>query len=584
MFSHAAGMPSEKPCVLGIDGGGTKTEWVLMEAGEIRHRGVLPQSNLGLNTDEQLLELFRVLPSQATHVGAFHAACATDEDRARLRRLVRTVWPTAQIAIGSDRDSAIAAAFRGDDGIVVIGGTGAAVHGRLHGHVEKAGGWGHVVGDRGGGYDLARQGLRQVLTQYDLEQRITPLTQRILRELALNSLHELAAWAMHADKMSVARLAPAMFAAARQGEEKMLGVIEAGAEVLADFTRAVAQRLEWADPVVRLFGGLFVHHEDYVNLFTLRLSLSLPDARVEVCTESGAIGAAWLAENFTGRPQRPVEKVDRTSLARAATEQGNPRSAQLDRMTPAEIVELFAQEEHAVAAALDARREELTAAVDLIGNAMAAGGRLFYAGAGTSGRLGVLDASEIPPTFGAPPEWVQGIMAGGATALQHAVEGAEDQREAGALAVRQRGVREGDIVCGLTASGRTPFVMGALEQGRLLGARTVLLTCNPTRDPHGWDVEIDLPTGAEIVTGSTRLKAGTATKVALNLFSTAAMVRLGRVRGNTMVDLGISNEKLRDRGARMVAEALNLSYQEARNRLAAANWDVRACLDSAGGG
>jgi N-acetylmuramic acid 6-phosphate etherase len=172
-------------------------------------------------------------------------------------------------------------------------------------------------------------------------------------------------------------------------------------------------------------------------------------------------------------------------------------------------------------------------------------------------------------------------MAGGATALQRAVEGAEDQPVAGAFAVLERGVRAGDVVCGITASGRTPFVLGALGRARELGARTILLTCNPARAAarEKWDVEIDLPTGAEIVTGSTRLKAGTATKVALNLLSTAAMVRLGRVRGNRMVDLGISNEKLRDRGTRIVAETLGLSYPEARARLERAGWQVRTCLD-----
>ncbi len=564
------------PRVLGIDGGGTKTEWVLVEDGTVVTRGTLPQSNLRLNTDEQLTQLFSVMPREVEQVGAFLAACASPEDRRRLERLVRETWPTAQIAAGSDRDSALATAFRDEDGIVVIGGTGAAVHGRRGERVEKAGGWGHVVGDRGGGYDLARQALREVLTRFDLEQRISPLTERILRELALNSLHELAAWAMSADKMSVARLAPAVFAAARQGEAAMLGVIEGGAAVLADFTRAVARRLEWKEPAVRLFGGLFAHHEDYAALFKLRLSTLLPGARVEVCRESGALGAAWLAGGSI--VQRQEAGGASQEIARATTEQSNPRSLRLDEMSAAEIVDLFASEEEYVAEALAARRVELTAAVELVCAAMSGGGRLFHVGAGTSGRLGVLDASEIPPTFGASPDLVQGIMAGGAAALHRAVEGAEDQREGGELAVLQRGVRAGDVVCGITASGRTPFVLGALAKARELGAQTLLLSCNPARARTNWDVEVDLPTGAEIVTGSTRLKAGTVTKVALNLLSTAAMVKLGHVQGNRMIDLGISNEKLRDRGSRMVAESLGIPYEEARHRLEAAGWSVRTCL------
>ena len=229
MFHDAAAMQSEKPRVLGIEGGGTKTEWVLVADGVPLDRGVLPGSNLKLTSDESLAHLFSVLPRDVTHVGAFLAATATEEDRRRLRRLVEQAWPEARIAVGSDRDSAMATAFQDGDGIAVIAGTGAAVHGRKEGREAKAGGWGHVLGDRGGGYDLARQALRLVLTRYDLEQKITPLAERILRDLALNTLRELAEWAMQADKMSIAQLAPAVFAAARQGEAEMLEVLQAGA-------------------------------------------------------------------------------------------------------------------------------------------------------------------------------------------------------------------------------------------------------------------------------------------------------------------------------------------------------------------
>jgi N-acetylmuramic acid 6-phosphate etherase len=429
-----------------------------------------------------------------------------------------------------------------------------------------------------------------VLTHFDLNQKITPLGEEILRLLALNRLSDLVDWAKQADKMSVARLAPAIFRAAKRGDAEILGVVQAGASILAEYTTAVVQRLEWTDARVKLIGGMFVHHEEYAALFKYRLSVLLPGASVETCRESGAVGAAWLAarpetgcrKSEVGKQQRAEVVADAGDLAVAATEQSNPRSAHLDTLTTQELVELFITEEDCVKQALAACRDALAAAVDLVSEAMLAGGRLFYVGAGTSGRLGVLDASEIPPTFGAPPELVQGIIAGGATALHRAVEGAEDQPAAGALAVLERGVSAGDVVCGLTASGRTPFVLGALARARELGARTLLITCNPARHraEQPWDVEIDLPTGPEIVTGSTRLKAGTATKVTLNLLSTCAMVRLGRVRGNAMVDLGISNEKLRDRGARLVSTTLGIPYAEAWQLLQRANWNVRTCLDA----
>jgi N-acetylmuramic acid 6-phosphate etherase len=590
MFHHSRGMESPKR-ILGVEGGGTKTEWVLLagEADEskVLQRGVLPASNLRLSSDDGLRQLFSALPREVSHAGIFLAGCATAEDRARLTGLATEVWPAAQLAIGSDRDSGLATAFRDQDGIAVIAGTGAAVHGRRGEQVEKAGGWGQLLGDRGGGYDLAMQGLRVVLTHFDLNQRITPLAEEILRVLALNRLQDLVGWVMQADKMSVARLAPAIFQAARQGEPEILATVQAGASVLAEFTRAVALRLRWDGARVKLIGGLFAHYPEYVALFKYRLSILLPDASVEVCTDSGAFGAAWLAAGAEVRgAAQMVSAREDAELATAATEQPNVRSQHLDALSTAQLVDLFVSEEDAVTRALAVCREKLVAAVDLVSAALQAGGRLFYVGAGTSGRLGVLDASEIPPTFGAPPELVQGIIAGGATALHRAVEGAEDQPEAGAHAVLERGVRSGDVVCGIAASGRTPFVLGALTQARTLGARTLLVTCNPARraSAEPWDVEVDLPTGPELVTGSTRLKAGTATKLTLNLLSTCAMIRLGRVRGNSMVDLTITNEKLRDRGARLVSTTLGIPYEAARAALEKADWNVRRCLDSVGAG
>ena len=218
---------------------------------------------------------------------------------------------------------------------------------------------------------------------------------------------------------------------------------------------------------------------------------------------------------------------------------------------------------------------------------------MFYVGAGTSGRIGVLDASEIPPTFGARPDLVQGIIAGGVTALYRSVEGAEDDKISGALAVDERQTKASDVVIGIAASGRTPFVIGALERAKSLETKTILLTCNPAALAGGADADqprspvaatvadlvITLTVGPEIVTGSTRLKAGTATKVALNIISTGAMVALGKVRGNLMIDLHTTSTKLRDRAVRMVAEVKQCDYPSARDLLEAHNWNLRALID-----
>jgi N-acetylmuramic acid 6-phosphate etherase len=397
----------------------------------------------------------------------------------------------------------------------------------------------------------------------------------------MNGLDELAGWAATADKMSVAKLAPAVFLAAREGDAEMLGVIQTGARALAGYTRAVALRLEYRTPQIRMLGGIFEHHLEYAEFYKDYTLDLVPGATVELCSRSGALGAAWLAGRTEGREREAGAMIDSAELAAAVTEQRNPRSASMDKLPTPELVDLFINEENEVERALRQSREELGQAVDLIAGAMLAGGRLFYAGAGTSGRLGVLDASEIPPTFGASPDLVQGIIAGGVSALHSAAEGAEDQAEAGDLAVQSRGVRVDDVVCGLAASGRTPFVLGALRRARELGAKTILLTCNPARKRvEHWDVEIDLATGPELVTGSTRLKAGTATKVTLNILSTCAMIRLGKVRGNLMINVRATNAKLRDRAIRLVSELAQCNYPEARDRLAATGWDVPAALNA----
>jgi len=569
--------------VLGIEGGGTKTEWLLVADGKVVGEGRLPGANLRLISDSALGAMFRELSHEAARVGVFLAGCATQQDAQRLAGIVRGVWPHAATRVGSDRDSGFATAFGDGDGVLVIAGTGSAVTGRKAGQIEKAAGWGQVLGDIGGGYTLAVGALRGTLFHYDISGEVTELGHQILRTLGLSRLHELAEWVMSADKMSVAQLAPVVFSAARAGDASMLRTLQDAAKALARYTAAVAARLPMDAPSVALMGGLFAHHAEYGGMFCDYLSELLPHAVVKPCFESGAVGAVRLASKGavdSDERGRVLFETASYDVLSATTEQPNPRSEQLSTMTPEEIVALFIEEEPLVIEALDGARENLTRGVQLITEVLRGGGRLFYVGAGTSGRLGVLDASEIPPTFGAPPEMVQGIMAGGFRALHTSVEGAEDSPEAGALALLERGVRAGDAVCGITASGRTPFVLGALGKARDLAAQTLLITCNPNR-PVTFvpDVAIDLATGPELLTGSTRLKAGTATKLALNILSTGAMIGLGHVSGNRMVDVRASNAKLRTRAAHIVAESLGCSNDEAQAKLRAADWNIRRAVE-----
>ena len=575
--------------ILGVEGGGTKTSWVLVERGgsdlRILDQGKLPPANFRLATPDELRAIFRELPKEIARAGIFLAGCGTEEDRQSLTRLCAEIWPQAKIVVGSDRDSGLAATLGSGDGIVVNAGSGSSVTGRRDKRIENAGGWGHILGDAGGGYFLSLQALRLILREYDLHRGEVQFTTKVLRALSLNNLDELVRWAQTADKMEVAMLTPVVFDAAAGGDARVMEIIEEGARVLCEYTEAVATRLRVLAPKVVLLGGLFQRDSIYNHAFRRRLKKVLPDARVANSERAPEFGAAWLAAEMQSWPEihaEPApEKIE--ELAAALTEQRNPRSENLEKMNPRDLVKLFVEEEKFVGEALSGARDDLARAIDLVIASLSKGGRLFYVGAGTSGRLGVLDASEIPPTFGASPDLVQGIIAGGATALHRSVEGAEDESSSGALAINRRGVKDVDVVIGITASGRTPFVLGALARAKSLGAKTVLVSCNPAREKKvNADLAIVLAVGPEILTGSTRLKAGTATKIALNILSTAVMVGLGKVRGNLMIDLNTSSAKLRDRATRMVAELAQGDYNSARAQLEASGWDLRAVLKNLG--
>ena len=265
---------------------------------------------------------------------------------------------------------------------------------------------------------------------------------------------------------------------------------------------------------------------------------------------------------------------------RRLTERRNPRSRDIDVASSLELVDLINAEDASVAAAVARARVEIARAVDLIEAALRAGGRLLYIGAGTSGRLGVLDASECPPTFGTPPAMVVGIIAGGFPALVKPAEGAEDDVSTGVQEMDTRQVGANDVVVGIAASGTTPYVRGALERARELGARTVFLSCSEPQQAlrEGCDVCITVLTGPEVLTGSTRMKAGTATKLVLNTLTTAAMVRIGKTYGNLMVDLEAWSEKLVDRGERILMEVAGVGRDAARKAIEDAGGRVKTAI------
>jgi N-acetylmuramic acid 6-phosphate etherase len=266
-------------------------------------------------------------------------------------------------------------------------------------------------------------------------------------------------------------------------------------------------------------------------------------------------------------------------LLNLVTEARNPESENIDDKSTEEILRIINRQDQLIPEAVKGQIPYIAQAVEILVKAFQSGGRLFYIGAGTSGRLGVLDASECPPTFGVSPEMVQGIIAGGAAALTRAQEGAEDKADAGAEDLMSHGFTSRDVLCGIAASYRTPYVLGAIAKARQIGAKIIYVTCNPRENVKmDVDVAICAVVGPEVVMGSTRMKAGTATKLILNMLTTAAMVRLGKVYGNMMVDLKMTSKKLEERSKRVVMMTTGVSYEKAAELLKAADGHVKTAI------
>src|SRR6188768_1862512 len=261
------------------------------------------------------------------------------------------------------------------------------------------------------------------------------------------------------------------------------------------------------------------------------------------------------------------------------TEAINPSSLDIDKLAPGEIVDLMLNEDRKVLAAVQRERERIAVGVEMIASALRRGGRIVFVGAGTSGRLGILESAEMPPTFSTDPSLVQAMMAGGRDAIFGTKEGVEDNYEEGARAMTRFHPTRADVVIGVSASGMTQFVRGALTRARKAGSRIIFVTCDPATELQTFvDLTISPGVGAEVIAGSTRLKAGTATKLVLNMLTTGAMVRTGKTYGNLMVDVQTGSEKLKDRACRIVNIVTGLEYDEAEKLLKRAQWNVKAAI------
>ena len=593
--------------LLGIETGGTKTIAITAtQSLEQIARFELGPANLRLISDQDFLGLLRELKWRIgipAAIGIGLPGVRTEGDINRVKNLLARIWPSVPSEVTHDLDLVIHAAELDEPAnkhlakVVILSGTGSCCFGRsASGQTAKIGGWGHILGDKASGYDIAVHAARAAVYYFDRDNEWTKLGESILRHTCLNEPNDLINWIQSADKREIASAAVAVFDAWHKRDRHAAEIIEAAAHSLAADALKCASRLENSDATIQfiLAGSVLLKQPKFADLVAETIRQKRPQSIVTPLQREAAWGAVQMANSILVgidvsrfKPSPPKSQNLLTSiptiqgLEKSPTELRNPRSRHLDKLSSRDAINLFLNEEKFVHAGLKKSAAKIERALTLVTVALKKGGRLFYVGAGTSGRLGILDASECPPTFRTDPELVQGIIAGGQPAIFRAVEGAEDDSAAGGRAIGFRNITARDIVIGIAASGRTPFVWGALEEAKKRRAKTILLTFNPNlqrpKNPK-LDLLLAIDVGPELLTGSTRLKSGTATKLVLNILTTLAMVRLGKVASNLMIDLNPSNIKLRDRAVRIVSEITGATRNESEAALEKSNWTIKDAL------
>jgi N-acetylmuramic acid 6-phosphate etherase len=584
---------------LGIEGGATRTVVLLANInGHILRRLERGPTNMKLLSKAQLTREFRsiaaVLPIPDSLCIGLSGAWV-EADFALVRSAAARVWPRVPCYATNDLETALTAAGDGErkediPQVLVLSGTGSCCYSKsLGGTAVKVGGWGHMLGDKGSGYDIGLRALQTVIDVYDQESVWPELGRRLLRALQLNEPNDLIDWAQAADKKTIAGLAAEVFAAWSHKDRIADGLLAEAAKALARDAAACARRVAKPGAPVEfvLSGSILLKQPRFATLVGREARKLWPNAACSPLKRESVWGAVELARRAlksgvrntaskVGGRQAQESAVQ--SSRRSPTEERNPRSTHLDKLPLRSAITLMLTEDASISSKLLAQRQRIQRVIEATTRAFRRGGRLFYVGAGTSGRLGVLDASECPPTFSTSPDLVQGIIAGGQNALWQSVEGMEDDADAGGRAIRYRGVARRDVVIGIAASGTTPFVWGALQEAKRRGATTALVCFNPyLKIPRAFRSTIIIAPnlGPEVLTGSTRLKAGTATKQLLNMFTTLAMVRLGKVQSNLMVDVNPANEKLRDRAVRILQELTGKDYSAALSALEHTGWIVK---------
>lgn len=531
-------------------------------------------------------------------VAAFIGAAGVATNRVGTGSLARELgrhWGVDDVGVGSDAVTGHAGALGGEAGAVLTVGTGAVAFGVADdGRSSRVDGWGQWLGDDGSGSWIGQQALRQALRLHDgrSEPPTGPSTLVAAAEARFGDLSLLPSLLGFDGDLprATAAFVPDVLACADAGDEAARDILARAVDLWVESTVVAARALEVHR--VALVGGLSgvaALRESWVDRLPGDLDpvahpgTSLDGARLLL--ERRDLPHERLVSRLAGQdpsmahPIRGVRPMQTDDVDRLATEAVRPDLEDLDERDAAGIVDLLVGAEAGVPALLDAARPSLTTLAIQAERAVGGGGRLVYVGAGTPGRLAALDAAECPPTFGIDPGQVVAVLAGGLDAQGRALEGVEDDSEAGARDMVAIGVGPADLVVGITASGRTPYVLAALATAGAAGAQTAAIVNNADSQVKDLvPLTVELPTGPEVIAGSTRLTAGTAQKIALNVVSTTAMVRLGKTYGARMVDVEASNDKLRRRAVRIVVEVAGVDDEAARDALAAADWHTTAAL------
>jgi len=581
---------------IGINGGATRTTLVavtpdLTQLAKIES-GPTNYHNIGLEATRanlvdglsRLAQRVQVPLTSFAGIGAGLAGVDRPEDQAIMREIFQSITPNIPLVVENDAIPALMAGAGERYGVITISGTGSITYGvNRAGDLLRCGGWGYFL-DEGSGYDIAREAIRAVADAHDQAAPATLLTKRLLARLNLPNPQALIPW-LYAAERTVTEVAWIAAEAVLLLDSDLTArrVIVQAADRLAKAATTVAQRLNFKGatfPVV-MSGGLFDNCELLRLRFASMVKTLYPRAAMLHADRSAAIGAAMLVL----AKAVPAAKFEAGGISvfipdRRATEQRNILTMQIGSRPTLELLSIMNWEDSRIGAILASQLPQLAALIDEAAPRFREGGRIIMAGAGTSGRLAVLDAVECRPTFGVMPEQVMGILAGGEGAMMNSIEGAEDDVAEGQAQIARRDVGKLDTVIGVAASGSTPFVIGILKEATQRGALTASIA-NVVDAPISRLAQYSLvaATGPEVLTGSTRLRAGTAQKLLLNMLTTGIMVRAGRTLDNLMIDMAASNLKLSHRAKVIVQDATGLSFEQAADLLVESDGNIRRAIE-----